>query len=212
MSRGARSNSPAEADVSDRLFPDDVLFSQRLLSCCHLYGGQLNGQWDSTTDAADKAFHSKCDQIASTDGSFDPRSEANIRTLITDVQALARKSLSLIRASGLDARIISGTRTYAQQTVLYRQGRFGNPGPIVTNAKAGQSWHNFGRAWDIGIFRAGKYLTDGPEYGEAATKGKIGGVEWGGDWITFKDKPHYQVIGEFGSLDAVRNYFERGGR
>ncbi|MEO8506247.1 MAG: hypothetical protein ABI593_01300 [Betaproteobacteria bacterium] len=40
------------------------------------------------------------------------------------------------------------------QDAPYRQGRLGNPGPRVTNARDGQSNHNFGIAWDIGIFTA----------------------------------------------------------
>ena len=198
--------------MSNRLFSDDVLFEQRLLSCCGLYGGKLDGKWGPITDAADVAFHAKCDTIAAQTGTFDARTEKNIRTLMTEVQALCRASLARIRASGLDARVISGTRTYAEQNALYRQGRFGNSGLRVTNAKAGQSWHNFGRAWDIGIFENGKYLTDGPEYAQAAPFGKIPGVQWGGDWKSFKDKPHYQVVGDFATLSAVRGDFESGGR
>lgn len=192
--------------MSNRLFRDDVLFSQRLLSCCGLYSGKLNGSWDAATDAADLAFQARCDEIAAEKGTFHPRSEANIRTLLIEVQPFARESLRRIRAAGLDARIISGTRTYAEQHALFLKR------PRVTKADAGESWHNFGRAWDIGIFKAGKYLTDGPEYAEAATHGKIAGVQWGGDWKSFKDRPHYQVIGDFGTLAAVRSNFESGGR
>jgi peptidoglycan LD-endopeptidase CwlK len=198
--------------LSQRLFSDDILFAQRLLSCCGLYRGALDGKWGPVTDSADQAFYGQCDRIAAETAVFDARSEANIRTLMLEVQALCRESLGRIRASGLDARVISGTRTYAEQTAIYRRGRFGNPGPVISNAKAGQSWHNFGRAWDIGIFKNGKYLADGPEYTEASIPGKIPGVEWGGDWRSLKDKPHYQVVGDFSTLAAVRNNFERGGR
>lgn len=193
--------------MSNPLFPDDILFSQRLLSCCGLYSGGLTGKWDKATDDADHAYHAKCDAIAAAHGGpLDARSETNIRTLLTDVQPIARESLRKIRASGLDARIISGTRTYAEQHALFLKR------PRVTKADKGQSWHNFGRAWDIGIFKAGKYLTDGPEYTQAAKLGKIPGVEWGGDWKSFKDMPHYQVIGDFKTLAAVRKNFENGGR
>ena len=193
--------------MSNRLFPDDILFSQRLLSCCGLYSGGLNGKWDKATDDADQAYLAKCDAIAAAHGGpLDARSEGNIRTLLTEVQPFARESLRKIRAAGLDARIISGTRTYPEQHALFLKR------PRVTKADAGQSWHNFGRAWDVGIFKAGKYLADGPEYAQAASHGKIPGVEWGGDWKSFKDKPHYQVIGDFKTLDAVRKSFESGGR
>jgi peptidoglycan L-alanyl-D-glutamate endopeptidase CwlK len=45
--------------------------------------------------------------------------------------------------------VIFGVRTVAEQDALYAQGRT-KPGKIVTNAKGGQSAHNFGLAVDIG--------------------------------------------------------------
>ena len=39
--------------------------------------------------------------------------------------------------------VFMGLRTFAQQNALYAQGRI-TPGKIVTKAKGGQSWHNFG--------------------------------------------------------------------
>ena len=199
--------------MSSPLLRADILYWQRFLSCCGLYAGKLDGKWGPITNAADLAYDQQCDVIAGQVVTFDQRSERNIRTLQTPVQALCRQSLRKIRAAGFDARILSGTRTYAEQTALYRQGRFGNPGPIVTNAKAGSSWHNFGRAWDIGIFRAdGGYITDGPEYAQAAPHGKVAGVQWGGDWKKFKDRPHYQVVGDLDGLAAMRSEFESGGR
>ena len=201
--------------MSSPLLREDVLYFQRFLSCCGLYSGKLDGKWGPITNAADQAFDQQCETIAGQVTIFDRRSERNIRSLLTPVQKLAREALRAIRAAGLDARIISGTRTYAEQNAIYRQGRFGNPGPVVSNARGGQSWHNFGRAWDIGIFRAdGGYITSGPEYDQAAgaVVGHVPGVEWGGNWKKFKDRPHYQVTGGLESLTAVRTQFENGGR
>lgn len=198
--------------MSSALSPEYILFRQRLLSCSGVYTYRLDGLWGQHTDEADAAFNSKCNDIASHEGEFDPRSERNIRTLRLDAQQLARKSLTAVRASGLDARIISGTRTYPEQAALFRQGRNGNPGQRVTNARAGESWHNFGLAWDIGNFRGGDYLTDGPEYDAAATQGRIAGVEWGGDWKGFKDKPHYQTPFGAARVADARGTFERGNR
>ncbi len=63
-------------------------------------------------------------------------------------------------------KIISGTRTHMQeQDALYARRRTA-PGPRVTNARGGYSNHNFGIAWDIGLFRGGKYLEDSPLYRE----------------------------------------------
>jgi len=106
-------------------------------------------------------------------------------------------------------RILSGTRTYAEQDVLYRKGRFGDTSPIVTKAKGGHSNHNFGIAWDIGIFDSGKYLGSSPLYAQAAAVGKVPGIEWGGDWTSFVDQPHYQLATGT-TLAAVRTSFEVG--
>ena len=198
--------------MSNTFTRDDVLFRQRILSCSGLYTDALDGLWGRHTDEADRRFHDGCERIAKREGSFDSRSERNIRSLRLDAQERCRASLAAIRAGGLDARVISGVRSYAEQAALYRQGRNGNRLPKVTNAKAGQSWHNFGLAWDIGLFRRGEYLTDGAEYDRAGALGKVDAVEWGGDWRSFKDRPHFQAPFGAGSITEARTLFERGGR
>lgn len=189
---------------------EDILYRQRVLSCCGLYTYKLDGKWGEQTDAADQQFAQASDKIASELGTFDARTERNIRTLRLAAQRLCRQSLEAIRASGLDARLISGTRSYAEQSALFRQGRFGNAGPVVTNARAGQSWHNFGLAWDIGLFDHGAYLPDGSDYNKAGALGKVTSVEWGGDWKSFKDKPHFQCPFGATSVSEARIRFESG--
>jgi peptidoglycan LD-endopeptidase CwlK len=198
--------------MSTRLFPDDVTFLQRLLSCCGLYSDTIDGTFGSNTDNAEEAFNNRCEAIAAAEGTFDARSEGNIRSLRTDAQPLARKSLKALRAAGHDARIISGTRSYAEQNALFRQGRFGNHGPVVTRSRGGQSWHNFGLAWDIGLFRNGAYVTDDAVYRQVSGIAKIAGIEWGGDWHSFKDFPHYQIATAGQSVGSARVHFEAGGR
>ncbi|WP_395391173.1 M15 family metallopeptidase [Novosphingobium sp. BL-8A] len=198
--------------MSNSLFSVDVLFLQRLLSCCGLYNDKLDGDYGPHTSDAEEAFGAKCDAIAAAEGAFDIRSERNIRSLRTDAQELARRSIAGLRAAGFDARVISGTRDYAEQNALYKKGRFGDPGPIVTKARGGQSWHNFGLAWDIGLFRGGQYLTDDSEYKVAGHVGRIDGIEWGGDWHSFKDFPHYQLDSAGRSVSAACMFFESGGR
>ena len=198
--------------MSDRLFSGDVLFLQRLLSCCGLYTDTLDGDYGKHTSDAEAAFEERCRVIAMSEGGVDGRSEANIRSLQIVAQPLARRSLRALKAAGFDARIISGTRSYEEQNALFRQGRFGNPGNRVTKARGGQSWHNFGLAWDIGLFADGKYVTTDTKYEAAAAHGKVAGLEWGGDWKTFPDFPHYQVGAEGRSISSARARFEAGGR
>jgi peptidoglycan L-alanyl-D-glutamate endopeptidase CwlK len=196
--------------MSAPLFPDDILFMQRLLRAEGLYAGPLNGVWDAATDDAVGEFDERASRIRAETRSFDARSERNIMTLALRAQREARLFLGRVLDSGLAARIISGTRTYAQQDALFRQGRFGNPGKIVTKAEGGHSNHNFGIAWDLGLFdKHGAYLTDGPQYDEAARVGLSPQLEWGGNWTGFVDKPHYQLSLPL-KLAELRAGFEAG--
>jgi peptidoglycan L-alanyl-D-glutamate endopeptidase CwlK len=127
---------------------------------------------------------------------FDPRTEKNIATLHPKAQEKARAFMALavpaMAAHGLEVRIISGNRTYAEQNALYAQGR-SKPGPKVTNAQGGYSNHNFGVAWDIGLFNGSHYLDESPYYRECGRLGKSLGLAWGGDWKSIQDEPHFEV-------------------
>jgi peptidoglycan LD-endopeptidase CwlK len=195
--------------MSKPLFQDDVEFLQRFLKCAELYTGRIDGLWGLKTDTAVMAFEAETVRIAQRFEPFDPTSERAIRTLIPQAQVAARRFLDRLRTAEIPARIISGTRTYAEQNQLYRQGRYGNSGLKVTNARGGQSNHNFGIAWDIGIFQQGAYLGESPWYHQAAEIGLEADLEWGGHWTAFVDRPHYQLaIGQ--PIRVVRQHFEAG--
>lgn len=136
---------------------------------------------------------------------FDERTERNLATLDPKAVPMAREFLCLARATaaslGCDIVVISGNRTYKEQDALYAQGRT-KPGAIVTNAKGGYSNHNFGIAFDVGIF-LGKIYLDGGTKEQKALAAKVHkaisehaaacGLEWGGDWESIVDLPHYGV-------------------
>lgn len=125
---------------------------------------------------------------------LDPRSEKNILTLVPHAQVLARRFMEVAvpfawENGAAQVVITSGTRTYAEQDKLFRQR------PKVTNARSGQSNHNFGIAWDITLFKpAGKPLWESPMYEWIGENNKIValGLEWGGNWKSISDRPHYQ--------------------
>ena len=126
---------------------------------------------------------------------FDTRSESNIATLVPRAQKQARAFLQAALDAGLRVRIIDGSRSFAAQDALYAKGRNGKPGPVVTNARGGFSNHNFGIAWDIGVFDAdGKYLPESADYRKAGAVGRTLGLEWGGDWGNIVDLPHFQCV------------------
>jgi peptidoglycan L-alanyl-D-glutamate endopeptidase CwlK len=127
---------------------------------------------------------------------FDDRSEIQLATLHPAMQKAARAFLGVAKVIcakvGCDVKIISGTRSYMEQDALYAKGRTILNTKIVTRAKAGFSNHNFGIAFDVGIFKGKEYCGEHPLYNELGTLGKSLGLEWGGDW-KFVDEPHYQL-------------------
>ena len=198
--------------MSYQLLKQDVLFYQRFLKSTGFYTDVLDGVWGPNTNKADADFVAQSDSIANQYGTYDNRSESNLITLIPKAQIQARKFLQIAKDHNSDVRIISGTRTYDEQDVLYNQGRNGNTGSIVTNAKGGQSNHNFGIAWDIGLFSNGNYNTADADYKLFSTVvlSSMDTIEWGGDWFTFKDYPHYQLKAISEDVATVRHLFEYG--
>ena len=196
--------------MSAKLFQKDVLFLQRILAVSGFYIGPFNGKWTSNVDAAEQQFLARYEQIKGQAGAFDSRTESCIMSLIPAAQVKAREFMNAIKGRPLTYRIISGTRTYAEQDALFAQR------PKVTNARGGQSNHNFGIAWDVGIFENGKYYAGDTKKEDKAyvelgafIKANVPGLEWGGDWKSFVDKPHYQLAtGK--SVAQVRALLEKG--
>ena len=112
-----------------------------------------------------------------------------------------------------EIRITQGLRTFAEQDALYQQGRT-TPGKKdtsdrelakQTNAKAGQSIHNYGFAVDICLIIDNKTASwdtakdwDNDQVADWYECVKIfakHGWEWGGNWKTFKDLPHFDKKG-----------------
>ena len=122
----------------------------------------------------------------------DARSEKAIATLLPQVQPMARALVQKAAVSGIAIRILSGLRSYEEQDALYAQGRSA-PGSIVTNARGGYSNHNFGIAFDVGVFEGNRYLGDSPKYKAVGVLGMDLGLEWGGSWKTIVDQPHFQL-------------------
>lgn len=137
--------------------------------------------------------------MSENDQKFDKRTEDNIKTLHPLVRPIAyefmRKATDFLKENHpqLQVRIIAGTRSYAEQDELYAQGRR-KSGRVVTNAPGGFSNHNFGLAFDIGLFRERHYLEESPVYRELGHIGEETDLEWGGRWKRFTDEPHYQAV------------------
>lgn len=116
--------------------------------------------------------------------------------LIPPARARVQAFLDAAKAANIDLLVTSTYRDNASQDALYAQGRT-TPGKIVTNAKAGQSWHNYRCAVDVVPIVTGKPRWDVKDevWQQVGSLGKAAGLEWAGDWKKFKEYPHFQYTG-----------------
>lgn len=122
-----------------------------------------------------------------------------IEDLHPRVQNLARALIDKALTEGIQLLVTSTYRDFEAQAALYAKGRT-QPGNKVTNARPGQSWHNWRVAFDVVPIRNGKPVwgTTGEDlklWQRVGALGKSVGLEWGGDWKSFKDFPHFQFTG-----------------
>lgn len=109
----------------------------------------------------------------------------------------AKQLVANCSALNSDYYATSGFRSYVEQALLFEQGRT-RIGKIVTNAKPGQSFHNFGIAMDfthdLDMVKPGLQ----PDWVDAnyillAKEAVKVGLEPGALWTGFKDIPHVQL-------------------
>jgi peptidoglycan L-alanyl-D-glutamate endopeptidase CwlK len=150
-------------------------------------------------------------------GSLNKKALAKLEPFVAQVEAL-------LAPKGVTVEVISGLRSWSAQAALYAQGRtkpgrkggFG-PDNWVTKARPGSSWHNYGLAIDLGLFKNGLYLDEKKPaeadklYAEiGALAGRLG-IEWAGNWKSFQENPHFQVT--FGlTLAQARAKMESNGQ
>lgn len=123
-------------------------------------------------------------------------SEARLSLLHPKVRDLALKAYrDAVTATpkGVHPFITEGLRSFARSNELYAQGRT-LPGKIVTNAKAGQSYHNYGMALDFVNIVDGKMnWTVDDNWMKVVNAFKKQGFAWGGDFKSIKDFPHLEM-------------------
>jgi hypothetical protein len=137
---------------------------------------------------------------------WDARTDANIQKLHPELRPLAAKFVNDVeKRLGKRLRITDGLRTFAEQDKLYAQGRT-TSGNIVTRARGGESYHNYGLAFDSYFTVDGNVTFKKAITPEVAQIGKELGLEWGGDWQSFRDYPHFQLNkGSVSQLLALHN-------
>ena len=138
---------------------------------------------------------------------WDAKTDAKIQTLHPKLRPIASQFINKVEKDlGKKLRILDGYRTIAEQNALYEKGRT-KPGPKVTNAKGGSSYHNYGLAFDAYYMTSdGKVDLKTTLKQDVADIGKGLGLDWGGEFKTIVDKPHFQLTkGKTSELLAMVN-------
>jgi len=124
----------------------------------------------------------------------DPRSNREIQHLDPRVQLPAANFINRVNAElGQRITILQGFRSIQTQNTFYAQGRTA-PGPIITNARGGQSYHNYGLAVDVYMVNRNGNIDFNAVVPPAVIEiARQEGFEWGGNWRRFRDNPHFQM-------------------
>ena len=94
-----------------------------------------------------------------------------------------------IEITEIDFAVLEGVRSKTRQEHLVKAGA----------SQTMRSRHLTGHAVDLGAYVAGSVRWDWPLYHKLAVAVKQAAaelqihIEWGGDWTTFKDGPHFQL-------------------
>ena len=120
------------------------------------------------------------------------KNSRDLKDLHPTVAQLCKDFIAACKAHGIDVLITSTYRDAESQNALYAQGR-SSPGKVVTNAKAGQSMHNYKCAFDFVPIVNGKAVwCDATLFERCGTIAESVGLEWAGRWKRFKEMAHCQ--------------------
>ena len=114
------------------------------------------------------------------------RSKIRLEGVHEDLVAVVKKAITIAE---VDFTVLEGVRTVKRQRKLLKAGA----------SKTMNSRHITGHAVDIGAYVDGQVRWDWPLYYKLAKAMKKASkeldipIEWGGDWRTFKDGPHFQL-------------------
>lgn len=112
-----------------------------------------------------------------------------------EVRKLVAKVNTSVLSSNVKMVVTQGLRTFEEQDALY------NKRPKVTNAKGGQSIHNYGLAFDFCLVDGGRTIWDTTkdfdgdkvaDWMEVVKVFKDAGYVWGGDFKSIHDAPHFE--------------------
>jgi len=127
------------------------------------------------------------------------KSAALTNELHPSIQPLIQKLIELAAQQGINLVVVQGFRSIEYQDGLYAQGRTA-PGNIVTGTKGGESWHNFGLAFDVAMISPGPDPRAGDptwpkgieHWRVVGALGQSIGLIWGGTFSKIADYGHFE--------------------
>lgn len=119
--------------------------------------------------------------------------------------------LEMAKMGGFTLLITQGLRTFAEQNELFAQGR-SRSGAVVTNAKGGNSYHNYGLAVDFCFIIDGQPSWNEKLYSRIGHWAYLVDLDWGGNWKTIKDFPHVQLTNNLSITDCLKLHIVGGVR
>jgi len=140
------------------------------------------------------------------------KNSRSLDDLLPWVKTKAEAFIAACDKEGIDVLITSTYRDNECQDALFAQGRT-KPGHIVTNARAGQSWHNWRCAFDFVPLVNGKaQWEDLTLFARCGAIAEGVGLEWAGRWKRMKEMAHCQATGgmTLADLQAGKQLTDKG--
>ena len=143
----------------------------------------------------------------------------DIAMLDPEAREACDSQVRLCRDIGIELLVTSTYRDAESQDSLYAIGRTAQQNRhAVTNARGGESWHNYKCAWDVVPLVGGKCVWEDPQLWKRVIEcGKAAGANSiGAEWKSFPDRPHFGLIPKMADGSAIslaeakRRWAERG--
>ena len=142
----------------------------------------------------------------------------DLKELHPIVANMCQQLINECKKENIDILITSTYRDFESQNALYNTGRnptdIKNKVKIVTNAKAGESFHNYRVAFDLVPIINGKccWDTNNKVWQVIGLKAEKIGLFWANNWVGFKELAHFQYTGKINDYNKALMHFKNGGK
>lgn len=144
---------------------------------------------DPTPDPTPDPIQVEADRVAALYAQAAPLICRDVTALAPAFQRLVYAGLGELQAEGVDVVVMETTRSDELEAIYFEIGTTKAP-------DAKHSWHGFALAIDLGSKERGENAWGDPVWKQRVVRTfKALGCAWGGDWVSFKDEPHFQFPG-----------------